>query len=87
MKSSPLYSLIAIFSFSFVTLNAQTPAPTQQPTGKSYVAAEIKRPTTTAPQFPSPVTFTDVTAQTKIDFRHYSSPTSQKYLLETMSAG
>lgn len=59
----------------------------QTPTGKSYDTGAIKRPTNTAPQYPSPVTFTDITAQTKIDFRHYSSPTSQKYLLETMSAG
>ncbi len=59
----------------------------QTPTGKSYDTGAIKRPATTAPQFPSPVTFTDVTAQTKINFRHYSSPTSQKYLPETMSAG
>ena len=56
-------------------------------TGKSYDAGEIKRPATTAPQYPSPVTFTDITAQTKIDFRHYASPTSLKYLPETMSGG
>ena len=62
---------------------AQTPAPT----GKSYATDEIKRPATTAPQFPSPVTFTDITARTKINFRHYASPTGQKFLLETMGAG
>jgi hypothetical protein len=33
------------------------------------------------------VTFTDITAQTKIDFNHLSSPTSQKYLLEAMGGG
>lgn len=87
MKSGWLYFTIVFFSFSLASLTAQTPAPTAPPTGKSYAAAEIKRPTTTAPQFPSPVTFTDVTARTRINFRHYSSPTSQKYLLETMSAG
>ena len=56
------------------------------PTGKSY-SAEIKRPATTAPQYPSPATFTDITAQTKIDFKHAASPTAQKYLPETMGAG
>lgn len=67
------------------TLQAQTPTPEQ--TGKSYDMAEIKRPATTAPQFPSPVNFTDITALTGIDFRHYASPTSLKYLPETMGAG
>ena len=56
-------------------------------TGKSYNTGEIQRPTTTAPQFPSPVTFTDITANTRINFKHAASPTSQKYLLETMGAG
>ncbi|HEY8562484.1 MAG TPA: CRTAC1 family protein [Pyrinomonadaceae bacterium] len=59
----------------------------QEKTGKSYETENIKRPTATAPQFPSPVTFTDVTARSKIDFRHQSSPTNNKYLLETMAGG
>jgi hypothetical protein len=33
------------------------------------------------------VTFTDMTATTKIDFKHSGSPTSLKYLLETMGGG
>ncbi|HEX8733696.1 MAG TPA: CRTAC1 family protein [Pyrinomonadaceae bacterium] len=57
-----------------------------QTTGKSYTS-DIKRPTSAAPQFPSPVTFTDATAQTGINFKHNASPTSIKYLLETMGAG
>ncbi len=60
---------------------------TSQPTGKSYDTGQIKRPATTAPQFPSPVTFNEITAATKIDFRHYASPTPIKYLLETMGGG
>ncbi|MEO7674731.1 MAG: CRTAC1 family protein, partial [Pyrinomonadaceae bacterium] len=56
-------------------------------TGKSYDSKKIERPATTAPQFPSPVTFTDITAQTKINFIHSASPTSKKFLLETMGAG
>jgi hypothetical protein len=56
-------------------------------TGKSYETANIKRPTTTAPQYPSPVTFTDITALTGIDFVHQASPTPLKYLIETMGGG
>jgi enediyne biosynthesis protein E4 len=71
--------------------NAQQTSPTASPTplvtGKSYSSLEMERPATTAPQYPSPVTFTDVTAQTGINFRHYASPTSLKYLPETMGAG
>ncbi len=64
---------------------AQQPTPLQ--TGKSYNVEEIKRPATSAPQFPSPVIFTDITLPTKIDFKHYASATSLKYLPETMGAG
>jgi enediyne biosynthesis protein E4 len=81
MKFRLLHFSIIIFALCFLTIKAQTP------TGKSYSVADIKRPTNTAPQYPSPVTFTDITAQTKIDFRHHASPTSFKYLPETMSAG
>lgn len=66
-------------------ISAQTPIP--EKTGKSYDTGEVKRPATTAPQFPSTVQFTDITAQTKIDFRHFASPTPLKYLPETMGAG
>ena len=77
-KSFILFTVILLFPVIF---KAQTP------TGKSYDTGAIKRPTNTAPQYPSPVTFTDITAQTKIDFRHRASPTNVKYLPETMSAG
>jgi hypothetical protein len=77
------YRLLKLFAFICCVLpfaaNAQT-------TGKSY-SSEIKRPATSAPQFPSPVVFTDITARTGIDFKHNASPTSVKYLLETMGAG
>lgn len=77
---------IALILF-VVGANAQTPSPSPAVTGKSYSSLELERPATTAPQFPSPVTFTDITARTKINFRHYASPTSVKYLPETMGAG
>ncbi|MDQ3751127.1 MAG: CRTAC1 family protein [Acidobacteriota bacterium] len=65
-----------------LVIHAQTP-----PTGKSYSSNKPERPAATAPQFPSPVTFTDISNQTGINFKHEASPTSQKYLLETMGAG
>lgn len=36
---------------------------------------------------PPDVSFTDVTATSKVEFRHQGSPTSQKYLIETMGGG
>jgi len=67
----------------------QQPAPTPTPrTGRAYSAPDLpKTPPPAGPQAASPVTFTDVTAQTRITFKHAASATSQKYLLETMGAG
>src|ERR1044072_6342945 len=69
----------------------QTPAPQptpQQRTGRSYdTAAPTRRAAPPAPQSPSPVVFADVTAQVGVNFKHSASPTSQKYLPETMGAG
>lgn len=62
----------------------QTPART----GRSYdVPPPSKRASTSAPQQPSPVVFSDVTARVGVNFRHAASPTSQKYLPETMGGG
>src|SRR5947199_3852406 len=55
-------------------------------TGKSY-SSEAQRPANPAPQFPSPITFTDMTNGSGINFKHNASPTPSKYLLETMGAG
>ncbi|MDI1242847.1 MAG: CRTAC1 family protein [bacterium] len=55
--------------------------------GKAYSSNVPERPSTTAQQFPSPVTFTDISLKAGIDFRHETSATSQKYLLETMGGG
>ncbi|HEV3471362.1 MAG TPA: CRTAC1 family protein, partial [Pyrinomonadaceae bacterium] len=66
------------------------PAPAQTParTGRSYdTGAPVKRPAAAAPRAQSPVTFTDDAARSGIRFRHSASPTSQKYLLETMGGG
>jgi hypothetical protein len=66
-----------------------SPAQTPQPrTGRAYdTAVTSTRPRAPAAQQPSRVTFTDITSQSKITFRHAASPTSQKYLPETMGGG
>ena len=56
--------------------------------GRSYSSGEaLKAPPSSAPQAASPVTFSDITAQSGIGFRHDASATSQKYLPEAMGAG
>ncbi len=67
----------------------QLPSPTPTPgAGRSYSSGDLpKTPPPPGPQAPSPVTFTDITPLTKIDFKHAGSPTSLKYLLETMGGG
>lgn len=88
MKTSILKILLLIFLVCRAA-DAQTPTPTASPvqTGKSYSTGDIKRPATTAKQYPSPVIFTDITALTKINFKHQASVTATKYLPETMGAG
>jgi hypothetical protein len=68
---------------------AQQPSPTSTPrTGRSYSVGEMpKNPQPPGPQAPSPVTFSDITSLTKINFKHSGSPTAFKYLLETMGGG
>ena len=87
--------LITAATFALLLMGAQqgaaqtpTPAPAPQRTGRSYGSGDTaKTPPPPGPQAPSPVTFADVTAQTKITFRQAASVTSQKYLLESMSGG
>ena len=86
----PLLLFTAVFFISASLIFAQqpTPTPTPQRTGRSYGTADtMKTPPPPGPQAPSPVTFTDITAQTRIDFRQNASLTSQKYLLESMGGG
>jgi hypothetical protein len=67
---------------------AQQPQPKKTPTGRSYSSASpVRKLPPPVPQAASPVTFTDITTQTGITFRHAASPTTQKYLIETMGAG
>src|SRR5262249_16361958 len=66
----------------------QTPRAQEPRTGRSYESrSPSAKPPRPAPQEASPVTFTDVTAQSRIAFKHAASPTSQKYLLEAMGSG
>jgi hypothetical protein len=80
---------VAIFLVAIAELRAQQPAPSPTPRpGRSYSADNLpKTPPPPGPKGQSPVTFADITAQTKINFRDQSSPTSLKYLIETMGGG
>lgn len=81
---SSVIVIAAAYSFLCVNLlNAQTH---EAPAGKSY-SSEVKRPTSSAPQFPSPLTFSGITSQSGVAFRHQASPTNAKYLIETMGGG
>lgn len=77
-------SILAASTFA----SGQQPAASPQPTGRSYSVPDApKTPPPVGPTAPSPVTFTDISALTKIGFQHAGSPTPVKYLLETMGGG
>jgi hypothetical protein len=57
----------------------------QQPTGKGYEIKEPPKRASNAPTAQSPVTFTDISAS--VAFKNAASPTSVKYLPESMGAG
>lgn len=94
--SSFLLSLLLALSLNFGVrpalaqqpTPAPQPTPTPQRTGRSYSNGDpLKSPPTPAPQTVSPVAFTDITAASRINFKHHASPTSRKYLMEAMGAG
>ena len=86
LKRAPALLLAAAASLPCASAQTQEQQPARA--GRSYdTGAPARRPAPPAPQQPSPVTFADVTAQTGISFRHAASPTSQKYLPETMGGG
>ena len=85
-------AILAAICFHCLSSRAQqptvTPSPTPPRTGRSYTIGELpKTPPSPGPQAKSPVTYSDITALTKIDFKHAGSATSLKYLLETMGGG
>src|SRR5947207_26018 len=78
---------MSILFVALTSAKAQQPTPTPR-SGRSYSADELpKTPPPAGPKGQSPMIFTNITAQTKINFKHQGSPTSVKYLLETMGGG
>src|SRR5215813_6962978 len=66
----------------------QTKQQSEPRAGRAYASADpAKPPKSEAPRAQSPVTFADITAASGINFRQAASPTSQKYLPETMGGG
>jgi hypothetical protein len=86
---SPTLSVILFLGFHAFVVSGQQPTPTPAPprTGKSYSSETLKKPPPPAPQAQSPVTFSDITALSGINFKHAASFTSSKYLLEAMGGG
>jgi hypothetical protein len=82
-------TLFILLSISATQAQSQKPLSPQEPrTGRAYESGNPEaKPPRPGPQAPSPVTFTDITAQSRITFKHAASPTSQKYLLEAMGGG
>jgi hypothetical protein len=76
-----------------VSVSSQSPSPSPTPvasprTGRSYSSeTSAKKPPPPAPQAQSPVSFTDITNLTGINFKHAPSFTSNKYLPEAMGGG
>ncbi|MGH9931556.1 MAG: CRTAC1 family protein [Pyrinomonadaceae bacterium] len=65
-----------------------SPTPTPSRTGKSYSSeAPAKKPPPPAPQGQSPVTFSDITTSSRINFKRAPSFTSVKYLIEAVGGG
>lgn len=89
MRVNALASIILLLC-AIVDAFAQQPSPSPTPerTGRSYSTAEpSKTPPSPGPQARSPVTFTDITAHSGINFVHAASKTPLKYLPETMGGG
>ena len=83
-----IFLLFSLLTAVALSVTGQQPASTPQRTGKSYSSEpSTRKPPPPAPQAQSPVTFSDITSQTNIDFRHAASFTSSKYLLEAMGGG
>src|ERR1041385_2007725 len=85
-----LASIALFLLYLTVHAPAQQPSPTPAPerTGRSYSTPDLpKVPPPAGPQAPSPVTFTNITAQSGVNFTHAAAKTPQKYLLETMGGG
>src|SRR5678809_1133566 len=85
-----LASLVLFLLYVTVHATGQQPSPSPSPerTGRSYSIPDLpKTPPSPGPQARSPVTFTDITAQSGVNFVHAASKTPLKYLPETMGGG
>jgi hypothetical protein len=87
-----LSSLVVLLFFGVNPLSVicqqVAPSPTPQRTGKPYSSEPPnKKPAPPAPQAQSPVTFSDITSVTGINFKRMPSFTSLKYLIEAMGGG
>jgi len=89
MRLYPIASILFLLCSTIHALAQQaSPSPTPEHPGRSYSAAEIaKTPPPPGPQARSPLTITDITAQSGVGFVHTASKTQSKYLLETMGGG
>ena len=86
---SVLPTLLFLGVAAFVAVAQQpTPSPTPPRTGKSYSSEPSnKKPPPPAPQAQSPITFSDITASTGINFKRAPSFTAVKYLIEAVGGG
>lgn len=87
---SLLLAVLAFLGVNVPVVIGQQPvaSPTPQRTGKSYSAnTPNKKPPTPVAQSVSPVTFSDITSLTGINFKRAASFTSSKYLLEAVGGG
>ena len=81
-------AIVLFLVFATVHAAAQQPSPSPERTGRSYSIPDLpKTPPPPGPQARSPVTFTNITAQSGVNFVHASAKTPGKYLLETMGGG
>jgi enediyne biosynthesis protein E4 len=83
-----LLSLSLLIHPVAVICQQPTPTPTPQRTGRSYsTETSTRKPPPPAPQAQSPVTFSDISRESNINFKRVPSFTSLKYLLEAMGGG
>ena len=81
-------AIVLFLVFATVHAAAQQPSPSPERTGRSYSIPDLpKTPPPPGPQARSPVTFTNITARSGVNFVHASAKTPGKYLLETMGGG
>jgi hypothetical protein len=84
------YAVLLLMWPNAVICQNPNPTPTAAPqrTGKSYSSESAgRKPPPSVPQAQSPVTFTDFTKASGINFKRAPALTSNKYLLEAMGGG